>query len=154
MKIHLLAALPLVAGLALAPAFADEDKDESGKGNEKVKREHRDEKDARRESKRAREPSDRGNYFVQHGHTRIPDGHLPPPGECRLWYPDRPAGHQPPPFKCGGAVPSGAWLLQHPPQAPQHIEAVVYDQRQPGVVVSVGIFDAKTGAFIKVQASR
>jgi hypothetical protein len=30
----------------------------------------------------------------------IPDGHLPPPGECRVWYPDRPAGHQPPPFKC------------------------------------------------------
>jgi hypothetical protein len=31
---------------------------------------------------------------------RMPDGHMPPPGECRVWYPDRPAGHQPPPFKC------------------------------------------------------
>ena len=25
---------------------------------------------------------------------------LPPPGECRVWYPDRPPGHQPPPFRC------------------------------------------------------
>jgi hypothetical protein len=31
---------------------------------------------------------------------RIPKGHLPPPGECRRWYPDRPAGHQTPPFRC------------------------------------------------------
>lgn len=30
----------------------------------------------------------------------IPRGHLPPPGECRTWYPDRPAGHQPPPYRC------------------------------------------------------
>ena len=30
----------------------------------------------------------------------IPPGHLPPPGECRVWYDDRPAGHQPPPTDC------------------------------------------------------
>jgi hypothetical protein len=30
----------------------------------------------------------------------IPPGHLPPPGECRVWYDDRPAGHQPPPTSC------------------------------------------------------
>ena len=30
----------------------------------------------------------------------IPPGHLPPPGECRVWYDDRPAGHQPPPASC------------------------------------------------------
>jgi hypothetical protein len=37
-----------------------------------------------------------GYYYAQ----PIPNGHLPPPGECKLWYPDRPPGHQPPPFKC------------------------------------------------------
>jgi hypothetical protein len=26
----------------------------------------------------------------------IPKGHLPPPGHCRIWYPNRPAGQQPP----------------------------------------------------------
>ena len=30
----------------------------------------------------------------------IPAGHLPSPGECRLWYDDRPAGQQPPPTSC------------------------------------------------------
>jgi len=30
----------------------------------------------------------------------IPGGHLPPPGECRLWFVDRPPGHQPPPGSC------------------------------------------------------
>jgi hypothetical protein len=31
---------------------------------------------------------------------RIPKGHLPTAGECRVWYPDRPAGQQPPPSSC------------------------------------------------------
>jgi hypothetical protein len=30
----------------------------------------------------------------------IPAGHLPAPGECRVWYDDRPAGQQPPPTSC------------------------------------------------------
>src|SRR5262245_58855139 len=30
----------------------------------------------------------------------IPPGHLPPPGECRIWYDGRPPGQQPPPTSC------------------------------------------------------
>jgi hypothetical protein len=30
----------------------------------------------------------------------IPPGHLPPPGECRVWYDGRPPGQQPPPTDC------------------------------------------------------
>lgn len=43
--------------------------------------------------------------------VRVPPGHLPPPGACRIWYPDRPPGHQPPPGDCR--------TLRHrvPPQA-------------------------------------
>lgn len=33
--------------------------------------------------------------------VRVPPGHLPPPGFCRLWYPGRPPGHQPPSRPCG-----------------------------------------------------
>jgi hypothetical protein len=33
----------------------------------------------------------------------IPPGHLPPPGECRVWYEGVPPGHQPPATSCGAA---------------------------------------------------
>jgi hypothetical protein len=45
----------------------------------------------------------------------VPAGHLPPPGECRIWYPDRPAGQQPPPGACRQLewqVPPGAILIR------------------------------------------
>lgn len=45
---------------------------------------------------------------------RVPPGHLPPPGECRIWFPGRPPGHQPPPGNCEELqwrVPPGAGLI-------------------------------------------
>ncbi len=33
----------------------------------------------------------------------IPNGHLPPPGECRVWRPGVPAGQQRPPTDCATA---------------------------------------------------
>ncbi|MEQ9814067.1 MAG: hypothetical protein RLO50_14915 [Azospirillaceae bacterium] len=47
-------------------------------------------------------------------HANVPPGHLPPPGECRIWFPDRPPGHQPPPGNCAVLrfqVPPGAFLV-------------------------------------------
>ncbi len=52
----------------------------------------------------------RGGFPVED--LGIPPGHMPPPGSCRIWYPDRPPGHQPPPDPCGGAVPPGAILVR------------------------------------------
>jgi hypothetical protein len=31
---------------------------------------------------------------------KIPPGHMPPPGMCRVWYDGRPPGHQPAPVSC------------------------------------------------------
>jgi hypothetical protein len=48
-------------------------------------------------------------------HVNIPKGHLPPPGKCRVWYPDRPPGQQPPPGDCAELrykVPPGAVLVR------------------------------------------
>ena len=47
--------------------------------------------------------------------VEIPRGHWPPPGKCRIWFPDRPPGHQPKPGKCKklrDRVPSGAYLVR------------------------------------------
>jgi tetratricopeptide (TPR) repeat protein len=45
----------------------------------------------------------------------IPRGHMPSPGKCRIWFPDRPPGHQPAPGKCKKLrhrVPAGAYLVR------------------------------------------
>ncbi|HEX5285662.1 MAG TPA: tetratricopeptide repeat protein [Polaromonas sp.] len=45
---------------------------------------------------------------------RIPSGHRPPPGQCRLWFPERAPGKQPPPGDCRQLrqrLPAGAWLI-------------------------------------------
>jgi hypothetical protein len=39
-------------------------------------------------------------YYAPSRAVRVPPGHMPPPGKCRLWYPDRPPGHQPRPQPC------------------------------------------------------
>jgi hypothetical protein len=47
--------------------------------------------------------------------VEIPRGHIPPPGKCRIWFPDRPPGHQPKPGKCKKLryrVPAGAYLVR------------------------------------------
>ncbi|MGF6092213.1 tetratricopeptide repeat protein [Pseudomonas sp. 18173] len=50
----------------------------------------------------------------EYGDVVIPRGHLPPPGKCRIWFPDRPPGHQPAVGSCKKLrhrLPPGAILL-------------------------------------------
>ncbi|MBX6392062.1 MAG: hypothetical protein IRY96_01205 [Burkholderiales bacterium] len=47
--------------------------------------------------------------------VNVPPGHMPPPGQCRIWYPDRPPGQQPPSGDCrelGRRVPEDAVLIR------------------------------------------
>jgi hypothetical protein len=88
-------------------------------------------------------------------HLGIPPGHLPPPGACRVWYPERPPGHQPPPGRCATLkhhVPAGAWLLHRPDDDRKHVRVTAYDTRHPGVVIAVRLYDADTGVFVRVIA--
>ncbi|MDH5367258.1 MAG: hypothetical protein OEW67_09745 [Cyclobacteriaceae bacterium] len=53
--------------------------------------------------------------------SRIPPGHLPPQGSCKVWYPNKPPGQQPPPTSCDEAMnkaPVGSWVLLKDPNDP------------------------------------
>ncbi|TIQ91207.1 MAG: hypothetical protein E5X64_32220, partial [Mesorhizobium sp.] len=72
-------------GLIASSALADPDKDESGKGSYRIW----DRRDGDRHPDwLERDWDDHGRYSY-----RIPRGHLPPSGRCRVWFDDRPAGH-------------------------------------------------------------
>jgi hypothetical protein len=95
---RLLAACLALALCAPSVVAADPWKDESG---------HRGERARGGGDRRGDRDLDRGGRrdawgwpLVSHVQPRVPPGHLPPPGECRLWYPGLPPGQQPPPGRC------------------------------------------------------
>ncbi len=52
--------------------------------------------------------------YEDEAYVQAPPGHLPPPGECRIWYRGTPPGQQPPPGPCPALerqVPPGAVLV-------------------------------------------
>jgi hypothetical protein len=141
--------------LALIPCcstsvMADEGKDESGKGRQR-KIEHR-------------QNDGQGSYFQRHGYGRlnIPEGHYPSPGECRIWFPDRPAGQQKPPgnyHELERRVPPGAWLIHHPEDDPGHLQVAVCDEYSPdehrrSEIRAVGEFEIGSGKFVRVILNR
>ena len=65
----------------------------------------------------------------------IPPGHYPPPGHCRLWYPDRPPGHQPPPVRCEQLVAGpGGFILYNGQAWDANYNWQGYARQHPGVV--------------------
>lgn len=85
------------------------------------------------------------------GPLGIPEGQLPPPGECRLWFPERPAGQQPAPQDCADAevdAPPGSWVLYRPKDDVRVVHARVMHPEQAGVVIRISIFDAENGTYL------
>ncbi|MGH7578077.1 MAG: hypothetical protein ACREM1_23525 [Longimicrobiales bacterium] len=69
--------------------------------------------------------------------VRVPRGHYPPPGHCRVWIPGRPPGHQPPPRRCGSLVrrvPHGAFVLYNAKAWDRDYDWRRYERRYPGSV--------------------
>lgn len=67
----------------------------------------------------------------------MPRGHSPPPGECRIWHPGRPAGQQPPPAKCDrlvGRVPVGAFILYNGQEWDTRYDWPEHERRNRGSV--------------------
>ena len=84
----------------------------------------------------------------------LPPGHLPNPGECRIWIPGTPPGRQPRPRSrpCPGIAryaPAGSWIVYRPTRDRRYVHARVVDDRRPGVVVIVRIFDIESGRLVR-----
>ena len=81
-------------------------------------------------------PQDRGNSPREL--TGIPKGHYPPPGSCRVWYPNRPAGQQPPPTSCdnlrGKRLEPGAFILHGDRAYDAEYDWREEERRRPGTV--------------------
>jgi hypothetical protein len=83
---------------------------------------------------------------------KIPPGHLPAPGMCRIWFPGKPPGHQPRPASCASLahnVPPNAWLISRDTVHPEQVRVSVYDRDRPSVVVSVRFYAASSGKFLR-----
>jgi hypothetical protein len=80
----------------------------------------------------------------------IPYGHLPAPGQCRIWVPGRPSGHQPRAGNCHSVMKKiipGCWLLTRSESNPKLVQVTVFDRYDAGEVVMIRYYIAKTGAF-------
>lgn len=86
----------------------------------------------------------------------IPPGHLPPPGQCRVWIPGAPPGQQKKQYAPGdcdvvsGDVPAGGWLVYRP--GGDKKEVVVREYGAGSQVTSVRVFDIVTGALLREVA--
>ena len=82
----------------------------------------------------------------------IPVSELPPPGECRVWDPNRGADDQSPPEPCNLAqarAEARTFVLYRPENPLSEVHARVIDAKRPGVVVRVHIFDVQTGEYLR-----
>ena len=97
------------------------------------------------------------NGDVERRVLRVPPGHFPRPGECRLWFPDRPPGQQPSSGSCvglGRIAPAGTWILYRPANDKKVVHARVIDPKKDGVVVVVRVYDANKGTYLRDEKPR
>jgi hypothetical protein len=84
----------------------------------------------------------------------IPPGHLPPPGQCRVWYAGVPPGRQPPPGSCrrlANELPAGAWLIQRSQDRPGQVRVSECHHSKPSVIVAVRIYEVGSGKLVREE---
>jgi hypothetical protein len=82
----------------------------------------------------------------------IPPGHLPAPGMCRVWVPGKPPGHQSRPRSCEQIerlAPAGSWIVYRPGRDKKVVHVRVVDERRPGVIIRLRVYDAQRGTLIR-----
>ena len=84
----------------------------------------------------------------------IPPGHLPPPGQCRVWIPGDPPGHQAKPRSCSNiesSAPAGSRIIYRPIEDKKVVHVKVVDQYRPGIVVAVRVYDVASGSLLREE---
>lgn len=89
----------------------------------------------------------------------IPPGHLPDPGQCRVWIPGTPPGRQPPPRSraCAGieaSAPAGSWIVYRRADDRRLLYIRLVDERRPGIVIRNRIFDLDSWDLIREEDQR
>jgi hypothetical protein len=77
---------------------------------------------------------------------KIPPGHYPAAGQCRIWIDGTPPGQQEDPRECEGVfedAPAGSIVLVRTVAEPTWLEAHFIDPEAAGVVVSVARIEIK-----------
>ena len=82
---------------------------------------------------------------------RVPPGHLPPPGRCRVWIAGTPPGHQARARTCDGILahaPAGSMVIYRPSKDKKIVRVRYVDGERAGVVTTVRVFDLATGRLL------
>jgi len=82
----------------------------------------------------------------------IPPGHLPSPGMCRVWVPGKPPGHQTKSRSCSNierSAPAGSWIVERPGKDRKFVHVRVVDERRPGVVVRMRVYEIRDGKLVR-----
>lgn len=86
----------------------------------------------------------------------VPPGHLPKPGECRIWIPGTPPGRQPKPKSrscapIGAVAPAGSWIIYRPTDNRKLVHVREVDARRAGAVIRIRIFDIETTRLVREE---
>ena len=86
----------------------------------------------------------------------VPPGHLPNPGECRIWIPGTPPDHQPTPKSrpCAGIAPlapAGSWIIYRPSDDKKVVHVREVDSRRAGAVIRIRVFDIESSLLLREE---
>ncbi|HKC38793.1 MAG TPA: hypothetical protein VKC15_04555 [Gemmatimonadales bacterium] len=86
----------------------------------------------------------------------VPPGHLPKPGECRIWIPGTPPGRQPKPKSrpCAGIAPlapAGSWIIYRPSDDKKVVHVREVDSRRAGAVIRIRVFDIESSLLLREE---
>jgi hypothetical protein len=96
------------------------------------------------------------NGDVESRSLKVPPGHFPRPGECRLWFPSRPPGQQPRAGSCVGLAriaPAGTMILYRPTHEKKVIYARVIDPKRDGVIIVTRVYTDR-GTYLREDKQR